>query len=130
MHVCAASLSLRRGCDEVMARHAACGEREMARRVVARGRHAVRAREESTAVGQRLHRRERGLGDDGLAFPDRLRGDERAFAVIRVAHASDGRPPATESFLERFVVVKSGGGGGRIGRSRVVVARAFPRRRL
>jgi hypothetical protein len=83
----------------------------MARRVLARGREAMCACEETAAVGQRLYCCEGWLRDDCFAFLDIRHRDESGFPVIRVAHASYGRPPATESRLERNVVVIVGGGG-------------------
>ena len=131
LNVRAAPLGLHRGGDQVAAGHAACGEREMAGRVVARGREAMRAGEETTPVRQRLHRSEGGIGDDRLALCGERGRDERGLAVARAALASHGAPPSPEPRRERRDVLRGVGGGGRArGLRSVVLARAFPPRRL
>jgi hypothetical protein len=93
LDVRAAPLGFNRGGDQVAARHAACGEREVAGRVVARGREAMRAGEESTPVRERLHRSQGGVGDDRLALRGERGRDERGLAVARACARVARRHP-------------------------------------
>ena len=104
-----------RGGDELAAR----GEtprraRGGARRQIARGRETVRAREEARAVRLRLRRRERTLGEEGLALLHGRERDQRATAALdrhaRYAGRGGAEPAREHRARARHRVVVGGGG--------------------
>ena len=103
-----------RGGDELAARGETRGEREVVRDGIARGRETVRAREEARAVRLRLRRRERTLGEEGLALLHGRERDQRATAALdrhaRYAGRGGAEPAREHRARARHRVVVGGGG--------------------